>query len=223
MNIKESQILRFTDEMNSLTWFLSSLVFLDEVSFDNRSMLRSRGYGKKGVSLCVKGDNNRSKRTSLLGFIGVNGILKLYKTEGTFNRHTFFECLQQFAEESRYVYQYPGQYSIFIMDNARIHSHPGISIYLRSLGIIPIFLPPYCPFFNPIEALFHIFKCKLRARYDEYTGNYRGLDDIIAGVANDMRGLDLTRLYRHCGYMGTSFFNPGKAYTQKYQPSTEKI
>jgi len=44
---------------------------------------------------------------------------------------------------------------MFFLDNtvfgAKIHCHPAIIRYLRSVGIIPIFLPPYTPFFNPIQ------------------------------------------------------------------------
>ncbi|OWZ04489.1 Serine/threonine-protein kinase [Phytophthora megakarya] len=49
------------------------------------------------------------------------------------------------------VHQYPGRGSVWILDGAKIHCHPDIVYYLRSLGIISIFLPCYCPFYNPID------------------------------------------------------------------------
>ncbi|OWZ13831.1 hypothetical protein PHMEG_00012780 [Phytophthora megakarya] len=46
MYIKEQGIFRFTEE----------LIFLDEVSFDNRGMIRKRGYTIKGKKLAIRGD-----------------------------------------------------------------------------------------------------------------------------------------------------------------------
>lgn len=45
---KESDIVRFALEINQLSWSPENLVFLDEVSFDNRGMLRKRGYSIRG-------------------------------------------------------------------------------------------------------------------------------------------------------------------------------
>ncbi|CAK4113782.1 unnamed protein product, partial [Aphanomyces euteiches] len=43
MHIKESDVLRFCSELTSINWSHHNLVFLDEVSFDSRGMLRKRG------------------------------------------------------------------------------------------------------------------------------------------------------------------------------------
>ncbi|KAJ3401598.1 hypothetical protein HDU80_005875 [Chytriomyces hyalinus] len=51
MHIKETDIMRFTFEVNSLDWSLYSIVFLDEVSFDNCGMVRKRSYALKGKKL----------------------------------------------------------------------------------------------------------------------------------------------------------------------------
>ncbi len=40
INIQEKDIIRYFKEINSIDWSISNLVFLDEVSFDNRDMLR---------------------------------------------------------------------------------------------------------------------------------------------------------------------------------------
>ena len=47
MHISVADIIRFFRELSSLQWTHESLVFLDEVSFDNRGMLRRRGYALK--------------------------------------------------------------------------------------------------------------------------------------------------------------------------------
>lgn len=51
IQIREDDITRFFFEMSAIRWDLSSLIFLDEVGFDNRGMLRNKGYGIKGQRL----------------------------------------------------------------------------------------------------------------------------------------------------------------------------
>ncbi|KAJ3250649.1 hypothetical protein HK103_006214 [Boothiomyces macroporosus] len=51
LQIKLSDVHRFCNEINLFNWTKAHLVFLDEVSFDNRGMLRPRGYALKGKML----------------------------------------------------------------------------------------------------------------------------------------------------------------------------
>jgi transposase len=44
IQVRMADVLRFTAEMSTYTWNFRNLVFLDEVSFDNRGMIRKRGY-----------------------------------------------------------------------------------------------------------------------------------------------------------------------------------
>ncbi|KAJ3309375.1 Serine kinase [Boothiomyces sp. JEL0838] len=73
MQIKMEEITRFANELNSLNWTKNQLVFMDEVSFDNRDMLRKRGYSLKGERLIMRGEFNRRKRVSYLAFISEEG------------------------------------------------------------------------------------------------------------------------------------------------------
>jgi transposase len=144
MHVKESDIFRFARELSAIDWSHQNLVFLDEVSFDNRGMLRKRGYSLKGTTVAIRGDFQRKPRVSLLAFIGVHGLLDYGDTEGTFDRVEFVRCCQDFVYSGR-VKQYPGQNSVWILDGASIHRDPEIVHWLRSIGIVPIFLPAYCP------------------------------------------------------------------------------
>ncbi|ETN01239.1 hypothetical protein PPTG_17639 [Phytophthora nicotianae INRA-310] len=53
MHIKEHDVFRFAEELSSIDWSHHNLVFLDEVSFDNRGMIRRRGYSIKGRKLAT--------------------------------------------------------------------------------------------------------------------------------------------------------------------------
>ncbi|KAG6961109.1 hypothetical protein JG687_00007844 [Phytophthora cactorum] len=48
MHINERVVFRFVEELSNIDWSHHNLVFLDEVSFDNRGMIRKRGYALKG-------------------------------------------------------------------------------------------------------------------------------------------------------------------------------
>ena len=146
-------IVRFVKEFNSLTWTMTSLVFLDEVSFDNRCMWRTHGYFAKKRDPIVSGEFTRLPRVSLLVSNGVSGIIDTVMTDGTFDRLKFVDACVNIAMSHR-AHAYPGPRSVWILDGAKIHCDAGIVHYLRSIGMVPIFLPAYCPFFNPVEVLF---------------------------------------------------------------------
>lgn len=142
MHIKESDIFRFVEELSHINWCHANVVFLDEVSFDNKGMIRRRGYAFRGKSIAIRGDFQRKPRVSLLAFIGVDGLIDCYNTDGTFDRAEFLRCCQSFAYSKQgCVRQYPGKNSVWIMDGASIHRDPEIVYYLRSIGIVVIFLP----------------------------------------------------------------------------------
>lgn len=202
-------VLRFTQELLDLPWILENLVFLDEVSFDNTNMLRKYGYAIKGQRLVYRGYFGRKVRVSLLCFLGIEGILNAYQTEGTFTRLKFLDCCRRFAldRDSR-VKQYPGRFSIWIMDGASIHLDKNLVLYLRSLGILPVFLPAYAPMYNPIEIVFGLIKDKLKAQ--NLTNSRKDLQFALCDVLNDYRRRDMRSLFKKCGYTAGGF-DPAKA------------
>lgn len=150
-------------ELNAIDWEYANLVFLDEVSIDNQGLLRKKEYGIIGKKLIYRGEFARKPRMSMLAFLGQNGILETYITEGTFNRLKFFDNCKHFAL-SEICQKYSGRNSVWIFDGAKIHCYPSIIRYLRSLGIVPIFLPAYTPFFNPIDCIFGFVKKHLKRK-----------------------------------------------------------
>lgn len=206
IQIREHEIFRFFSELNSIDWDLFNLVFLDEVSIDNRDMLRNRGYGVKGEKLVFRGEFVRRPRVSFLCFLGQNGMLDSFETEGTFTRKIFFECCRSFALRNKKVYRYPGANSVWILDGARIHCDQNIVLYLRSIGIIPVFLPPYCPFFNPIELVFGITKNSMKQTYNE--NRNENLSHVAISTFSAFSSYDCTKIFRHCGYLPGGTFNP---------------
>lgn len=212
IQIQISDIIRFCNELSSFPWVLENLVFLDEVGFDNKSMMRKKGYAMKGQKLIYRSEFVRKPRISLLCFIGVNGLLNCYQTDGTFTRLKFVDFCRSFAiERDSKVQQYPGRNSVWIMDGAKIHLDKSFVQYLRSLGIIVIFLPAYCPFFNPIELMFGLMKRELQLIYIE--NSKEDLRMFIGEVANNFQNKSFKRIFHKCGYLPTGKFDPSHGYS----------
>lgn len=195
-------------ELNSIDWTYSNLVFLDEVSMDNQGILRTKGYGVVGKKLIYRGEFTRKPRMSMLAFLGQNGILDTYITDGTFNRLKFFENCKDFALGG-ICQKFPGRNSVWILDGAKIHCHPSIIRYLRSLGILPIFLPAYCPFFNPIEYVFGVVKKHLKK---SLAGNKKNIEIAVNEEFTKMRNYPCIKTFKKCGYIMSGKFDPKAAY-----------
>ncbi|KAH9146834.1 hypothetical protein AeRB84_009338 [Aphanomyces euteiches] len=204
-HIKSADIIRFALELDNVDWSTSNIQFLDEASFDNRGMLRTRGYCLRGQKLAFRGEFNRKPRVSVLCWIDVNGIVECFPTDGTFDRTTFIACCGLHAQSGKSVRQYPGRGSIWILDGAKIHCHANLVYYLRSIGIIPIFLPAYCPFFNPIEYLFGLMKKAIKRQYVE--GAPTDLSPFIIKLMNQFSRFDMRKIFAHCGWGSDGCFD----------------
>lgn len=213
IQLQSNDIIRYYQELASIDWLLHQVVFLDEVSFDNQDMLRRKGYGTKGQSLLYRGEFCRKARISLLCFLGIDGIVDCYSTEGTFDRFKFFQFCQKFALD--HCKKYPGRNSVWILDGAKIHTDKAIVMYLRSLGIIPIFLPAYAPFYNPIEIIFGLIKRFLREIYNE--NSKESVEYCVALAMKHFSRMNCKDLYKKCGYVGDGFFDPSIGLAQKLE------
>ncbi|KAG2896159.1 hypothetical protein PC116_g18046 [Phytophthora cactorum] len=217
MHIKERDIFRLVDELAHIDWSHHNLVFLDEVSFDNRGMIRKRGYSLKGQKLAIRGDFQRKPRVSILAFIGVRGLIDYFDTQGTFDRIEFVKCCRDFAYSKRgNVRRFPGSRSVWILDGASIHRYPEIIHFLRSIGIVPVSLPAYCPFFNPIEYMFGYVKKTFQHHYNESSG--RDLIPFAVQTFHRFEGFNMSRVFEHCGWKIQGVFDPnGPMSTEKRQ------
>lgn len=211
VQVRNEEIAFFHNEVTAFHWDYSSLLFLDEVSFDNLGLLRKRGYAVKGGKLYHKGEFVRKPRVSMLCFMTQDGLIEHTSTRGTFTRQIFFDACRMMALSGK-VKKYPGYGSIWIMDGAKIHCSPYIISYLRSLGILPIFLPSYCPFFNPIEVLFGLVKRYLRKT--NFENSKVPLEIRICEGLRRFSNYDCTGLFRKCGYFANGTFIPAVGLAQ---------
>jgi transposase len=203
MQVTALSVYKYTQELKGFNWLVQNLVFLDEVSFDNRQMFRKRGFGLKGKKIFWRGEYCRKPRVSLLCALASTGIIDIFATDGTFDREKVVKHLEQLATTNGMIVPYPGFNSVWIMDGASIHRDPTLVRFLRSLGILVLFLPAYCPFFNPIEIVFGLVKKKLQRYWVE--GSKKPVQLAVAGAFTDYLEFDATKIFRKCGYTPMGF------------------
>lgn len=174
------------------------------------SMLRKHGHAVKGQKIVFRGEFNRKARVSLLCFLNSSGIIDCYSTEGTFDRKKFIYFCRLFALE--HCQQFPGRNSVWILDGAAIHCDPNIVTYLRSLGIIVLFLPAYAPMFNPIEVVFGLMKRYLKQIYPE--NSKEKIDFYIGKAVKEFSHRNFRNIFRKCGYLYNGKFDPALGLNQ---------
>jgi transposase len=68
---------------------------------------------------------------------------------------------------------YPGDHSVVVLDNCRIHHSAAFKSLVEDAGGYVLYTPPYTPKHNPIESVFGKIKAWLR-RNDEWVETVRG-------------------------------------------------
>ena len=207
IEIQTDEISRFCLEVNQLKPLHSQLVFLDESSFDNRSLRRTRGWFFRGSRPVHHSSFQRTERISTLTFLGVNGVLDHFVTDKTFSTAEFFQCVRKMIQKG-VVSPYPGLNSVWVMDGAKIHINAEVIDYLFSVGIYVLYLPPYCPFYNPTEFFFNLVKKKCQAIYYE-----KGTEMVtLLSVFDDLSSIDMSQIFHKCGYSKCGDFDPSDNY-----------
>eukprot|EP00734_Pompholyxophrys_sp_LG126_P000117 Pompholyxophrys_sp_v1_NODE_10_length_5661_cov_6.324474.p1 type:complete len:346 gc:universal NODE_10_length_5661_cov_6.324474:5570-4533(-) len=205
MEISYEEITRFTFDMNLIHPLQEQLVFLDEMSTDNRAMLRKKGWFLRGTKPIVKNLFRRGTRLSVLSFLGVKGIIENFQTTGTFNRDLFFQCIKSLLDSGK-VQKFPGRNSVFVLDGASIHLDANMIEYMQSRGVLVVFLPTYAPFYNPIEIVFGLMKRRCRELYDPSA--YGSEQMVLMNVLHEFQHYDCSEIFKHCGYNRSGEFNP---------------
>lgn len=84
-----------------------------------------------------------------------------------------------------------------IMDNLGSHKSQAVKQAIRQRGAHLLFLPPYSPDLNPIEALFLKLKILLRAAAER---NRDDLWDRIGAILDLVTPQECQNFFRHAGY-----------------------
>jgi transposase len=121
---------------------------VDETSFGRHSF-QTTGYALKGKKLYITKKQPRMTSVSVCACASNHGWVKISRKEGSFNKDSFLAFLKQLDLPSQ---------SVLLLDNVRFHHSHDVKDFLDSKDIFPLYVPPYSPWFNPIEGCFSIVK-----------------------------------------------------------------
>ena len=133
----------------------------------------------------------RFERTSVMGALGLGGIIAPLTYKGTLNGEFFSVYVKRFLAPAM------NKGDTLMLDNLSSHKVKDALKPLYDKGINVVFLPPYSHDFNPIEQAWSKIKAylrKIKARsFDELFSAMGSALDLITGE-------DIAGWIRNCGY-----------------------
>jgi len=123
-------------------------ISLDETSFSRKGK-DVFGFSSKGEKIKIKRPWKWLTTKSCLSCLYQNGKLQYDIIDGSYNKEKFLNALSKFSFVKG---------NVVIMDNLKIHHSKEVLDFFQSKGIDVLFIPPYSPWYNPIENVFALIK-----------------------------------------------------------------
>ena len=163
---------------------------LDQMSI-NCGMTRLYGRAFKNERVNDYVPDVRFERTSVMGALGINGMIAPLAYKGTLNGEFFGVYIKEFLSPAM------KNGDTLILDNLSPHKVKDVLKPLIDKGINIIFLPVYSPDFSPIELAWSKIKAflrKIKAR--TFDALFSSLGKAIDSVSHS----DIEGWVTHCGY-----------------------
>jgi transposase len=123
-------------------------VSLDETSFGRRGRQVS-GYAPKGKQLRLPRNAPHMTTVSSLVVASSEKIIKRQEVKGSFNTKLFTEYIESMSLPRG---------TVILLDNVAFHHSNVVKDLVSRKGYELLFVPPYSPWYNPIEGIFSIIK-----------------------------------------------------------------
>jgi transposase len=150
----------------------SKHVYIDESGID-LSIVKERGWGKKGEILVGKKSGKYYQRTNIIaGYVGKKCIAPFM-----FNGKCNSQVFNKWIEEVLIKVLKLGQ--VVIMDNATFHKSEQTKKLIQGAGCQLVYLPAYSPDLNPIEKYWGNMKRWLRENRDKFNGLLDALNQFL--------------------------------------------
>lgn len=152
--------LQFPNFIQDFTRLGFNMIYVDEwsISTDN---LSQKTWVKKGsyVPLIRPTDQNINW---IAAHIMANKYAFLLKKSKTNSSHiiTFFNMLDEMLRDT--FNDFYSLYTIFVLDNAKVHVSKKCRKYFKSKKLSVLTLPPYTPEYNKVEHTFNLLKIQLK-------------------------------------------------------------
>jgi transposase len=165
-------------------------VFVDE-SAVNTAMTRRYGRAPRGERAHDSAPRNYGAHTSLIGAMGLRGLVATLTVEGAVDT----DCFNAYLE--RVLGPRLRKGDVVVLDNLGAHRASRIEEVAEARGAQVLWLAPYSPDFSPIEQCWSKIKAYLRgakARTQEQ------LDQALAVAIKMVTKSDIRGWFKHCGY-----------------------
>jgi transposase len=164
------------------------MIFIDE-SGVNLALVRLFARAPKGQRAHGARPHKRGKNVSVIGAIGLDGVITQYSILGASDGLTFEAFIAQKLVPKLWVG------ACVIMDNCSIHKGKEIEALIQRAGARLIYLPPYSPDFSPIENCWSSIKSLLRSiGARNYPDLAKAIEDAFAQVSSE----DIRSWFTHC-------------------------
>ena len=169
---------------------VGNVYWLDQMSI-NSGMTRLYGRAFKNERINDYVPDVRFERTSVMGALGLNGMIAPLAYKGTLNGEFF----RAYVKEVLTPVMKKGD--TLILDNLSPHKVNDVLKPLLDKGIKVLFLPVYSPDFSPIELAWSkiktfLRKVKARTFSDLFSALGKAIDTIVLS--------DIEGWVKHCGY-----------------------
>jgi transposase len=159
------------------------------------NMARRYGRSPRGQRARAKVPFGGWKRLSVLGAIGMEGMIAAMSVAAATDSATFTAYLEQVLLPQLRRCK-PD--AVLVMDNLRAHKTTEVQTVLDQSGFAWHYLPSYSPDLNPIEPGWAKVKSHLRrvaARTVE------ALEQALGPALASITAQDAAAFFRHCGYL----------------------
>lgn len=125
----------------------------DVISIDETSICydfpKASGYARRGHRVPMTLHTHHRHRMTLIMAVNRRGVVHWELFQGSTDSNRF----------AGFVSRIPGAYGTrLLMDNAAFHKSSTVREACSRVGTQPTYLPPYTPFFQPVEHVFAILK-----------------------------------------------------------------
>ena len=131
----------------------SSIDPSDVISIDESSVMYEspplKGYTPRGTRLECKTKNYHTKKWSVLLAVSNTEVVDVIMVDGSINSDVFAMFVSRLGVHGK---------KHLLMDNASIHKTKTVKAAIAATGMSPLFLPPYTPWFQPVEHCFSVLK-----------------------------------------------------------------
>jgi len=157
---------------------LSDIVCLDESGI-KENMCEDYGWSKKGKKI-IKYTKSHPKKYSVMMTINKEKIISSKIYDKNINSEIFYNYMKDDLLpiiKNKYI----------LMDNIPFHKSEKIGELVKGTTNKLLFIPPYCPDFNPIENVFHILKQKIRKNVENI--NSESIKNTIDNITTSFRNI----------------------------------